>query len=123
MTYKQNHFMTQFKLLHRLLNVNVYLYKCKLEDSELCEVCLDRETISHVFLECADRRKFIADCKKWIDNVTNLSFQITDHEILFGIINHTVDEHIGLLTDICLMLKCIFGNVGTHIKCHCLQNL
>lgn len=43
----------QYKLLHRIIPTNTFLYKIKLKDTKLCTFCkTEDETIEHLFYEC-----------------------------------------------------------------------
>ena len=43
----------QFKLLHRILPVNSFLYKCGLKETELCTFCMEtKENLLHLFWKC-----------------------------------------------------------------------
>jgi len=43
----------QFKLLHRILPVNSFLYKCGLQETELCTFCTEtKENMLHLFWNC-----------------------------------------------------------------------
>jgi hypothetical protein len=45
--------MFQYKLLHRMIPTNTFLYKCRLVETELCAFCGEtRETILHLFCDC-----------------------------------------------------------------------
>ena len=45
--------MFQYKLLHRTIPTNTFLYKCRLVETELCAFCGEtRETILHLFCDC-----------------------------------------------------------------------
>lgn len=41
-----------YKLLFRIVPCNFWLKKCKLKESDLCDVCGQVETIEHLFFEC-----------------------------------------------------------------------
>ena len=45
--------MFQYKLLHRTIPTNTFLYKCRLVETEWCAFCGEtRETILHLFCDC-----------------------------------------------------------------------
>ena len=45
--------MFQYKLLHRTIPTNAFLYKCRLVETELCAFCGEtRETLLHLFCDC-----------------------------------------------------------------------
>ena len=106
MSFKQYYQMIQYKLIHRILNVNVYLEKCKIKNSKLCDVCkINEETIDHVFIDCSDRENFIIECKNWLDKITKINFQISNLEFLFGILNEGNDEYIDVYNRYFFVLK------------------
>jgi len=59
----------QFKLLHRRISTNRYLFKIGLSPSELCSFCNNSsETLLHLFWECPQVKTFWNDVKKWLGN-------------------------------------------------------
>ena len=49
----------QFKLLHNRTITNEKLFKMKISDTEICEICHgERDAIKHAFLECNKSAKF-----------------------------------------------------------------
>ena len=43
----------QYKLIHRILITNSFLYKCGLKETELCTFCTEtKESLVHIFGEC-----------------------------------------------------------------------
>ena len=63
----------QFKLIHRILEVNKYLKTINISISDLCSLCYkSEETIEHLFWDCPITRRFIADVQHLIldDKVT-----------------------------------------------------
>ena len=45
--------MFQYKLLHRTIRTNKFVYTCRLVETELCAFCGEtRETILHLFSDC-----------------------------------------------------------------------
>jgi hypothetical protein len=44
----------QYKLLHRTIPANTFVYKCRIVETELCAFCGEtRETILHLFCDCS----------------------------------------------------------------------
>ena len=42
-----------YKILHRILSTNSLLFKCKLKETQHCNICNEtKETILHLFWEC-----------------------------------------------------------------------
>ena len=43
----------QYKLMHRILITNSFLYKCQLKETDLCTFCTEtKESLVHIFWEC-----------------------------------------------------------------------
>ena len=54
----------QYKLLHRAIPTNKYLFQCKIKDSDLCYFCHETtESLEHLFWFCPKVRKFWNDVK------------------------------------------------------------
>ena len=50
----------QFKLLHRIIPNNSFLYKIKLKNTNLCTFCkIHNETIEHLFFDCPVKQSFL----------------------------------------------------------------
>ena len=57
----------QFKLLHRRISTNRYLFKIGLISSELCSFCeSSTETLLHLFWECPRVKIFWNEVKDWL---------------------------------------------------------
>ena len=49
----------QYKLIHRILSTNSFLYKYGLKETELCTFCTEtKESLVHIFWECNYVRNF-----------------------------------------------------------------
>jgi hypothetical protein len=48
----------QYKILHKIINVNYWLHKLKILDSPICRYCTKEETIEHFFFYCAITKQF-----------------------------------------------------------------
>jgi exonuclease III len=48
----------QYKILHKIINVNYWLHKIKILDSPICRYCTNEETIEHFFFDCAITKQF-----------------------------------------------------------------
>ena len=49
----------QYKVIHRILITNSFLYKCGLKETELCTFCTEtKENLVHIFWECNYVRNF-----------------------------------------------------------------
>ena len=71
----------QYRILHRILATNSFLFKINIIDSELCTFCgLERETLEHIFFECDLTRKFLSDISSWL--LAKYGFHLTINWIL-----------------------------------------
>ena len=84
----------QFKLLHRILPVNTWLYKCGLTNTNTCSFChIHIETIQHLMWECnLSKNIWLALCQHM-----NIPF-FTMKETLLGKQTGSAIEHIKLIT-------------------------
>lgn len=77
----------QFRIIHRIIVTNQYLFNTGLKDSQLCTFCHTLpETIIHLYWEC-DKVKHFWNCTEtWIMLYTNnIEKFITERTVFFGI--------------------------------------
>ena len=77
----------QYKCLMRILPTNVFLFKCNIVNSSLCDFC-DRypETFEHLFWECHYVRSFWTQLHNYCI-ANNHPFNIGYQQISFGLTN------------------------------------
>ena len=73
----------QFKIYHRIIPCNYYLFKRKGVDSPECNFCGREDNIRHFFLHCPNVFFFWNTLKKWLKNVLEVSI---DEEIEEGLL-------------------------------------
>ena len=57
----------QFKILHRIIATNDFLYKVDIVDNNLCTFCdLEIETLEHLFYHCNIIKDFWKNVFEWI---------------------------------------------------------
>ena len=57
----------QYRLIHRLIPTQRYLFLIKISNSSMCTFCgSEPETISHLFWDCPFVQRFWADVLQWI---------------------------------------------------------
>ena len=72
---------------------NVFLHKCKLVSSSLCEFCqIEIETVSHVFWECMYVQTFWMQLKDCL-NANGIEINITFKTTTFGILERYANEN------------------------------
>ena len=60
----------QYRLIHRILPTNTFLFQINIFDSPLCRFCnLENETYTctHLFNKCNIVKKFLTDVKQWVE--------------------------------------------------------
>ena len=75
----------QFKIVHYILPTNSSLCRDNIKDSELCHLCGERQTITHLFVTCPNVQVFWADFEQWWNNKNNDSIKLSKNEILYGV--------------------------------------
>ena len=75
----------QYKCLKRIIPSNVFLHKCKLVSSSLCDFCqMEIETVNHMFWECVYVQTFWMKLKDCL-NENQITINITFKTTTFGI--------------------------------------
>ena len=75
----------QFKILHRIIACNYWLYKMKIHDTGICNLCNEVDTIQHHFIDCLGTLHFWNLFFKWWNTLEAPNIQryyVTD--IIFG---------------------------------------
>ena len=83
----------QFKLLHRRIATNDFLYKIGIKQSDSCTFCGETtQNLVHLFWSCIYSNAFWKDCYQWIMQNTSKVEQFSLSEaLLFGLINDAKD--------------------------------
>ena len=67
-----------FKLFHRHLATNNFLFKIKLKENEYCTFCQNApETLIHLFWTCQKTSKLWKSVMEWLQNMNNLQNNFT----------------------------------------------
>ncbi len=81
-TFLQN---VHFKLMHRILPCNSFLYKCNLKETELCTFCNEtKERLFHIFWECNIVQNFWLSIKQWFA-ILGIVIPYCPKQIIFGV--------------------------------------
>ena len=95
----------QYRIVHRILGVNKYLYFSKIVDSQKCIICtLEPETFLHLFFECNAVRRIWSALEVWIEQKSGKVVNFSPSVVLLG----TIDKDIGLNIIILLVKKYIY---------------
>ena len=75
----------QYRIVHRILATNKFLYKIKIATSPLCTFCkMEEETLLHLFVSCDIVHNIWNQLEKWIYEKTGLLLNYSKKEIIFG---------------------------------------
>ena len=78
----------QYRIFHRILATNKFLFKLNIVQSELCTFCQNHpETIFHLFAECEYSETIWKSLERWILESCDISLNLSNMDILFGKIN------------------------------------
>ena len=76
---------SQYRILHRILGVNYYLYKTKISDTENCRICKNfKETLVHLFSECPKVYNLWQNVYAWINQKLNLNLNFNATILTLG---------------------------------------
>ena len=82
----------QFKLVHRRISTNRYLFKVGLSSSEQCTFCENTsESLLHLFWECPKTKVFWNEVIKWLGNFSCLSTKRFSPQLCLGFVDDTTD--------------------------------
>ena len=83
---KNNQFSVfQCKILHRILSTNSLLFKCKLNETLLCNFCNEaKEIILHLFWECNIVKSLWLEMAEILKNKCNVEIPISAQHIILG---------------------------------------
>ena len=75
----------QYKLINRIIPTNTYLFKCKLTNSNLCDLCsCDIETIVHLFWECPVIQHLWSNLKSFLQS-KGITIELNLSTVLLGV--------------------------------------
>ena len=87
-----------FKLFHRAIGLNDFLYKIKRKDSPNCSFCNTApETYKHIFIECPVVKPIWDKAIKVISQKINRPLNVSTFEQMFGVVDDKFLTHLFLL--------------------------
>ena len=73
----------QYKIMHRILATNDFLYKCKVKETHLCSFCNEtKETLLHLFWDCFHVKNLWFEISELFQNRCNIILPITVRDII-----------------------------------------
>lgn len=80
----------QYRILHRILTTNSYLFKIKYAQSDKCTFCQTlSETLEHLLYQCDKITELWESIKDWILNKMNIRLEITKETVILGTTNRS----------------------------------
>ena len=102
----------QYKLIHRILIPNSFLYKCGLKETELCTFCTEtKKNLVHIFWECNYVWNFWLAIGNFL-KICGVSLPFNAKDIILGLTEHSSAQ--GTINNVLIILK-------YYIQCICLQ--
>ena len=93
----------QYKINLNCCMTNSRLYKMRIVDSSLCNLCHSYpETVIHLFCECEVAKHIWFDFISWWDNVMGNKITLSSKHIMFGYIADNLD--LDLLLNLCILI-------------------
>ena len=77
----------QFKIVHKFLPTIATLFRDGLKEHDLCHLCNDRQTLTHLFVTCPNVQIFWASFIQCWNNKNSNVATLAKDQILNGVIN------------------------------------
>jgi hypothetical protein len=77
----------QYRIIHRIIPCNEWLFNIKINESKLCNFCEDIDDIPHFFIKCTKNKPFWKTWSTWWNNITDTDLSScynAEECILFG---------------------------------------
>ena len=96
----------QYRIIHRILGTNSFLYKIRVIDSNLCTFCNEQpETILHLFWSCPKSSQIWEDIRVWIKNELDIDIDFNCIDIIFGL---SLETYSSINLIICIVKRYLY---------------
>lgn len=95
-----------FRIMYRVIPCKVYLKQLRIQDSDLCSRCAEKEDMFHLFFECPTVKNFWDSVASWLDEkagIKEFPEDLAEEEFLLGVVERNGD--FSLLNYIILFAK------------------
>jgi len=92
----------QYKIFHRFFPCNYTLSVWYKDHSSICDFCNEIDYPEHYFCNCSETFSLWTAIQKWWKSVLEITIQITECDILFGIANPNDDTVLDIL-NLCII--------------------
>ena len=95
----------QYKIIHRIIPCQKWLYNLKVIDSPVCQRCPSNciDTITHHLVECGGLNNFWVDLESWWNRVAEYKVRLHTKHIIFGLYHD--NHHFRTLNYVILLGK------------------
>jgi hypothetical protein len=84
----------QYRIIHRILGTNTFLYKIKVKDCNFCTFCKEKpETIEHLLWRCHKVSDLWHELNRWIFEMTYIEIPLNLEIAMFGLL-HPYDANL-----------------------------
>ena len=89
----------QYKCINRIISTNLYLYKIKQSETNVCRLCHEaEESLMHLFVFCPKTLDFWNHLESWLKDKLNITITFNPARIIFGAIDViTFDKSINVI--------------------------
>ena len=103
----------QFRILHKILGTNDYLYKLNIQNSSNCGICgLEPETDTHLFMMCEKVLELWTNIKTWIKRKLFICIDIPQYCLILGYLE--MDENFWPLNFVLLITRYYIFNCSRN---------
>jgi hypothetical protein len=97
----------KYRIIHRILGTNTFLYKIKVKDCNLCTFCKEEpETIEHLLWGCHKVSDLWHELNRWIFEMTYIEIPLNLEMVMFDLL-HPYDANL-IKNKIILLTNFIF---------------
>ena len=80
----------QYRIIHRIIGTNEFLFKIKVKQSDKCSFCNEEtESLEHIFWSCPKVIDLWVKINEWIFDSTQIELPLNIEIVLFGILQKT----------------------------------
>ena len=84
----------QLKFLHRIIPTNKSLFKYKIVNSNICDICnMNIDSIKHLFWECLHVQHFWSELKNYLSTL-NVDLNLNYKLVSLGYVDHTSNRNV-----------------------------
>ena len=95
----------QYRIINRIIPCNAWLKQIGIKNSDECEYCGKKDSITHFFMECKNVCDFWTFLFNWWCGILNTELDMIEEEMIFGVIDNREPMHFKILNYCILMGK------------------